>query len=409
VRRARLPVALPQVLAVSAALQDRADLAYWLPPAAAAAPPAAAAAAGAAARPVAAAIRSAPDAAVGDAGAAVGAGAEGDDGSLAADSQQANGGLEREADGGQQAQAGADAAHEAGGGAPAGGLAERAGEGAQPWLPLALEVGLGAWLSTEIAALFGPLSCLWLACGGTCYGGCSSLISNLHVSHGTCIRECELGFMIVKAPRSSLVRLHQMQRCVCLWTQVRAERAGWAVRVRGAESAAELAHEGAEDARAPGDIRCGTPRRNADVPKGLPQDMLSVLRAARACPAAQGHPACPCCARAPTSHRAAETAHHGVLNACQNEDVCSLECGLAGGVAHQCMGDSGVNRGGHWSWATHWLQTAPTAPAGCGAQGGIRADGCRGARGRRRGRRGRRRRAGRGAPGRAHPGAPRQP
>ena len=31
VRRARLPVALPQVLAVSAALQDRADLAYWLP------------------------------------------------------------------------------------------------------------------------------------------------------------------------------------------------------------------------------------------------------------------------------------------------------------------------------------------------------------------------------------------
>ena len=31
VRRARLPFALPQVLAISAALQDRADLAYWLP------------------------------------------------------------------------------------------------------------------------------------------------------------------------------------------------------------------------------------------------------------------------------------------------------------------------------------------------------------------------------------------
>lgn len=31
VRRARLPAGLPQVLAISAALQDRADLAYWLP------------------------------------------------------------------------------------------------------------------------------------------------------------------------------------------------------------------------------------------------------------------------------------------------------------------------------------------------------------------------------------------
>ena len=31
VRRARLPNALPQVLAISAALQDHADLAYWLP------------------------------------------------------------------------------------------------------------------------------------------------------------------------------------------------------------------------------------------------------------------------------------------------------------------------------------------------------------------------------------------
>ena len=50
VRRARLPVALPQVLAVSAALQERADLAYWLP---AAEPPAEPAAAAPAAHPAA--------------------------------------------------------------------------------------------------------------------------------------------------------------------------------------------------------------------------------------------------------------------------------------------------------------------------------------------------------------------
>ncbi len=145
VRRARLPVALPQVLAVSAALQDRADLAYWLPPASAAAPPGAAAAAGAAARPAEVGARSVPDAA--DAGTAAGGGAEGDAGGLAADSQHANGSVEREAGGRQQAEAGSDAAHEVGGGAAAGGPAERAGEGALPWLPLALEVGPGAGLS----------------------------------------------------------------------------------------------------------------------------------------------------------------------------------------------------------------------------------------------------------------------
>lgn len=153
VRRARLPVALPQVLAVSAALQDRADLAYWLPPASAAAPPGAAAAAGAAARPAEVGDRSVPDAAVGGAGTAAGGGAEGDAGGLAADSQHANGSVEREAGGRQQAEAGSDAAHEVGGGAPAGGPAERAGEGPLPWLPLALEVGIGACYRCNSCAL----------------------------------------------------------------------------------------------------------------------------------------------------------------------------------------------------------------------------------------------------------------
>lgn len=117
VRRARLPIALPQVLSISAALQDRADLAYWLPPTAHAA----------------AAADDASSSRVGD-------GSVGDDG--VANGRVPNGGAAagvaaRSLE--QRLEGNGDAWVEAGAGGEAG-AARGDGRDDSPWLPLALEV-----------------------------------------------------------------------------------------------------------------------------------------------------------------------------------------------------------------------------------------------------------------------------
>ena len=116
-RRARLPVALPQVLSISAALQDRADLAYWLPPTA----------------PAAAAADRASSSRVGD-------GSGNDDG--AANGRVPNGGAAAGVAGGsheQRLEGNGDASVEAGAGGEEG-AAHGDNRDESPWLPLALEV-----------------------------------------------------------------------------------------------------------------------------------------------------------------------------------------------------------------------------------------------------------------------------
>ncbi len=116
-RRARLPAALPQVLSISAALQDRGDLAYWLPPTA----------------PAAAAADCASSSRVGDGSV--------DDGGVA-NGRVPNGGAAAGVAGGsheQRSEGNGDASVEAGAGGEEG-AARGDGRDESPWLPLTLEV-----------------------------------------------------------------------------------------------------------------------------------------------------------------------------------------------------------------------------------------------------------------------------